>query len=62
MVHGLLMLAADGGFFATALTGPGGHEERFGDNEGSRSLHRAVAFTSIGMATASYVIMLIGGR
>jgi hypothetical protein len=62
MVHGLLMLAADGGFFATALTGPGEREERFGDSEGSRSLHRAVAFTSIGMATASYLIMLIGGR
>lgn len=62
LAHGLLMLAADGGFFATALTGPGGREERFGENEGSRSLHRAVAFTSIGMATAGYLIMLIGGK
>ena len=61
LAHGLLMLAADGGFFATALTGPG-HEERFGENEGSRSFHRAMAFTSIGMATAGYLIMLIGGK
>jgi hypothetical protein len=55
------MLGADAGFFATALTGPGGHE-RFGEDEGSRSFHRAIAFTSIGMATAGYLIMLIGGK
>lgn len=62
LVHGLLMLAADGGFFATALTGPGDHEDGFGGNDGARSTHRAIAFTSIGMATASYLIMLIGGK
>jgi hypothetical protein len=58
LAHGLLMLAADGGFFATALTGPG--DDR--DEGGSRSMHRAIAFTSIGMATAGYLIMLIGGK
>ena len=66
MLHGILMLGADAGFFATALTGPHGErdEERFGfqRNPGSPSLHRAVAFTSIGMATAGYLIMLIGGK
>lgn len=68
-IHGILMLAASGGFLATAATGP--HSE-FGDNgsgsgdggdgggSGSRSLHRGIAFTSIGLATASYLIMLIG--
>lgn len=68
-IHGILMLAASGGFLATAATGP--HSE-FGDNGtrdggggdgggggGSRSLHRGIAFTSIGLATASYLIMLI---
>jgi hypothetical protein len=60
------MLAASGGFFVTAATGP--HNE-FGDQEGSgdgggshgsASLHRGIAFTSIGLATASYLIMLFG--
>ena len=56
LIHGLMMLGADAGFLATAALGP--------DSEGggSRSTHRAVAFTSIGLATASYLIMLIGGR
>jgi hypothetical protein len=52
LAHGLLMLGADAGFLATAALGPEG------DEEGSRSAHRAMAFTSIGMATASYLIML----
>jgi len=63
-VHGLLMLGADAGFLATAATGPGGHEEFsqfYGDN-GSRSTHRALAFTSISMATAGYLVMLFGGH
>ena len=56
LAHGLLMLGADAGFLATAALGPGDDED-----EGSRSAHRAVAFTSIGMATAGYLIMLFGG-
>ena len=55
LAHGLLMLGADAGFLATAALGPKG------DDDGSRSTHRAVAFTSIGLATAGYVIMLFGG-
>jgi hypothetical protein len=58
-VHGLLMLGADAGFLATAMTAP---ESEHGLLEGSRATHRAIAFTSIGAASASYLIMLFGGH
>jgi hypothetical protein len=58
-VHGLLMLAADAGFVATAATAPDDHE---GSGSSSKSTHRAIAFTSIGLATTGYLIMLFGGR
>jgi hypothetical protein len=63
-LHGVLMLAADAGFFATAALAPSDDEEegRVGEGGGSRSTHRAVAFTSIGIASAGYLVMLIGGR
>jgi hypothetical protein len=65
VAHGLLMMAADAGFFATAATGPG-HEgfERgqFEGGGGSKSTHRAIAVTSMGLATAGYLIMLFGGK
>jgi hypothetical protein len=67
-VHGILMLAADGGFLATAALGPGddGFERRLrffeGGDGGNRSLHRTMAFTSIGLASAGYAIMLFGGH
>lgn len=53
-VHGILMLAADAGFVATGLLAPGD------DGGGNRSAHRAVALTSMGVATAAYLIMLFG--
>jgi hypothetical protein len=59
VAHGLLMLAADAGFLATAALGP---ESEHGEVEGSRATHRAVAFTSIGLATAGYLIMIFGGH
>lgn len=66
LLHAVLMLAADGGFFATAATAP---DSEFGEGGGvpgqpggTRSLHRAMAFTSIGLASAGYLIMLLGGR
>jgi hypothetical protein len=55
LFHGILMLSADAGFLATAALGP---SSEHGDVEGSRSAHRAVAFTSISMASAGYLIML----
>jgi hypothetical protein len=59
LLHGILMLAADGGFLATAALGPSEHSGNFAD---ARSTHRTVAFTSIGLATAGYLVMLLGGH
>ena len=53
MTHGIMMLGADAGFVATAMLAPGD------DGGGNRSTHRAVAITSMGVATASYVFMLL---
>ena len=47
------MLGADAGFLATAMLAPGE------DGSGNRSTHRAVALTSMGVAVASYVFMLL---
>lgn len=59
LAHGLMMLGADAGFFATAALAP---ENEHGFVDGSKSTHRAVAFTSIGLAGASYLIMLFGNH
>jgi hypothetical protein len=56
--HSLLMLGADAGFVATAVITPG-HEHLAGESNGP---HRTIALTSMGVATASYLIMLIGNR
>jgi hypothetical protein len=61
LVHSVLMIAASGAFFATAATGPeneGGENGQQRSSEGSPSTHRALAFTSIGLATTAYLIML----
>jgi hypothetical protein len=63
-VHGILMLAADAGFVATGLLAPGegggedGQSGRTQASSGSRSTHRAVALSSMGVALASYLMML----
>jgi hypothetical protein len=66
LLHAVLLLAADGGFLATAATAPDSEFGRGGavrgQSGGTRSLHRALAFTSIGLASAGYLVMLIGGR
>jgi len=62
LLHGILMIGADAGFLATAALGPGEREAGEPGGGGSRSAHRAMAFTSIGMATAGYLIMLFGGH
>jgi hypothetical protein len=58
-IHGILMLAADAGFLATALTIPDneGDYQTYQDN---RSTHRTVAITSMAIATVGYVMMLFG--
>ena len=62
LTHGILMLAADAGFFGTFLSAPGGHERDFNEFNDSRSTHRTIAITSIGLATAGYLTMLFGGK
>ncbi len=52
LAHGLLMLGADAGFVATGLLAP----DKNGN--GDRATHRAVALTSIGVATTGYLLML----
>jgi hypothetical protein len=62
LIHSLLALSADAGFVATAAITPGGHQDGGFSNPADRGPHRTVAFTSMGLATASYLIMLIGNR
>ncbi len=58
LFHGILMLAADAGFVVTAATAP--HRERgVITNSNDASTHRAIAFTSFGVATVGYVYMLV---
>ena len=54
LTHGLMMLGADVGFVATGLLAPDD------DSTDGRSTHRNVALASMGVATASYLIMLFG--
>jgi len=56
LVHGLLMLGADAGFVATGLMAPDDHES---GTSSDKSAHRTVAITSMGVAAASYVYMLV---
>jgi hypothetical protein len=60
LIHGILMLGADAGFVATFATGPGGRETATLDSE--KQTHRAIALTSIGIATGSYLLMLFGNK
>jgi hypothetical protein len=53
LIHGISMLGADAGFVATGLLAPGD------EGGGSRSTHRTVALTSMGVAAGSYVYMLL---
>jgi hypothetical protein len=55
LIHGLLMLGADAGFVATGLMAPGDD----GDGGSSKSAHRTVAITSMGVAAGSYLYMLV---
>ena len=62
LVHGLLMMAAGGGFVATAMTGP--HHDREGVEVAgvNASTHRAIALSSIGVGTVGYLVMLFGNH
>jgi hypothetical protein len=58
--HGILMLGADAGFVAAYGTGPGGRNLVNFDSQ--KQTHRAVVFTTMGVATTSYLMMLIGNH
>jgi hypothetical protein len=63
LIHSLLALGADAGFVATAAITPADVGEGSSSSlSGNKSTHRALALTSLGLATASYLIMLIGDR
>lgn len=53
LVHGVMMLGANAGFVATGMLAPDD------DGGGDRVVHRRVALTSMAVATASYVMMLL---
>jgi hypothetical protein len=61
LTHAILMLASGAGFAITPMVAPG-HRDQLEFGSGSASTHRAVAFTSIGVGTAGYLVMLFGGK
>ena len=58
LIHSILMLAADAGFVATAAMAPSGDDAESGTRS-DVSTHRAVAYGSMGVATAGYLYMLL---
>lgn len=60
-VHGILMLASGAGFAITPMFAPG-HHDVLENGSSSAATHRAVAFTSMGIGTVGYLMMLFGGK
>ena len=60
LTHGLIMLAAEGGFIAAAAMAPG-HSRTGISLDADRSTHRTVAVVSMGVGTAGYLWMLLTG-
>ena len=61
LVHGLLMLAAEGGFVAAAVTAPGHSRNDLVNFDANKSTHRNIAIVSLGVGTAGYLLMLLTG-
>jgi hypothetical protein len=59
LVHGLMMLAAEGGFVASAATAPGHSRNPLVAINTNKATHRDIAFVSIGVGTAGYLLMLL---
>jgi hypothetical protein len=59
LVHGLIMLAAEGGL--VAATAPGHSRNDLINFDANRSTHRNIAVVSIGVGTAGYLFMLLTG-
>lgn len=62
LLHGLLMLAADAGFPATAMSTPGEADEDGSSFTSNRATHRNLAVASIGLGTAGYLVMLFANH
>jgi hypothetical protein len=62
-IHGLLMMAADVGFLATANAVPNRRSlNGLLNYETDKATHRNIAYASMGVATIGYTIMLFGGK
>jgi hypothetical protein len=62
LVHGLIMLAAEGGLIASATSAPGGGRGELVNFDTNKATHRNIAIASIGVGTAGYLLMLFGGH
>ena len=61
LVHGLIMLAAEGGLVAAAASAPGNSRNDLINFDANRATHRNIAVVSIGVGTAGYLFMLLTG-
>jgi hypothetical protein len=59
LVHGILMMASNAGFVATAATAPSRHQGIVTFND-DKVTHRNIAIASISIGTAGYLLMLFG--
>ena len=60
LVHGLLMLAAEGGFVAAALAAPSDRSAPPA-YDANKATHRDIAIVSMGVGTTGYLLMLFTG-
>jgi len=59
LVHGIMMLAAEGGFVASAASAPGHSRNPIVAIDTNKATHRDIAFVSFGVGTAGYLLMLL---
>jgi hypothetical protein len=59
LVHGIMMLAAEGGFVASAASAPGHSRNPLVAIDTNKATHRDIAFVSFGVGTAGYLLMLL---
>jgi hypothetical protein len=59
LVHGIMMLAAEGGLVASAASAPGHSRNQLVAIDSNKATHRDIAFVSIGVGTAGYLLMLL---
>jgi hypothetical protein len=59
LVHGIMMLAAEGGFIAAAASAPGHSRNPLVEINTNKATHRDIALVSFGVGTAGYLLMLL---